>query len=260
VRLIDSVRLVHQLTTLERRVSPFGRDRVGPAERIGTHDDAANSVCGALVLAASDARDALIPVERMLPNGAGVEMPSLSESVFAVVIVGQAGLAGCVYFAYGGHIWHPLTVCDFHCGPVASGLFVDVCTRLEELAGQCRPRCGPMAIYVEQAIREHAEAQITAVLLPRVQMGDCTVRDVSVQAIPKEWLAQPEQLVHEASGHVIFARVHLTKQVVEKMRRSPLGGALQFRAGDKADDPLRLSFTCGIALALAQAPSARRAA
>jgi hypothetical protein len=259
VRLIDSVRLVHQLTTLERRVSSFGRDRVGPAERIGAHDDAANAVSGALVLAASDARGALIPVERMLPDGVGVPMPSLYKLAFAVVVVSKNGMTGCIYSAYGGHIGHPLTIVDFDCGPMTPTLFANVYERLAELAGQCPPRRGPLAIFVEQAMQGHAEAQIAAVLLPRVQMGSRTVWDVSVEAVPKEWLRQPEQLAHDISGHVIGGAVHMTASVVEKCKTSPFAGALQFRSGDKVDDPLRLAFMCGIAVALADPPSAKRA-
>lgn len=260
VRLVDSVRLVHQLTTLERRVSAFGRDRVGPVDRNATHDDAANAVCGALVLAASDARGALIRVEQMLPGGAGVPMPRLYELAFAVAIVGQDGMAGCIYAAYGGRIGHPLTIIDFSCGPVTSSLFANVYMRLTQLAGQCRPRRAPLGVWVEQVMQHHAEEQIAACILPRVRSFDLTVRDVSVRALPKEWLAAPEVLAHEASGHVVGDHVRLTASMVEKSKTSPFAGALQFRAGDKADDPLRLAFMSGIAVALAAPPSARPAA
>jgi hypothetical protein len=139
-------------------------------------------------------------------------------------------------------------------------LFVNVYEQLVGLTGKWRPRRGPLAVFVEQTMKASAEEQIMATILPRVRMGDLDVQDVSVQEIPQEWVSSPELVAHEASGHVIGGRVHLTADVVEKMRRSPLGGALQFRAGDRGDDPLRLSAICGIALALAQAPSARRAA
>src|SRR5262249_41760579 len=49
VRLLDNVRLVAQLSALERR-SGAGRDRVDHPP--GQHDDSANSAAGALVLAA----------------------------------------------------------------------------------------------------------------------------------------------------------------------------------------------------------------
>jgi hypothetical protein len=52
-RLIDNARLISQFAGLERRTFPTGRDRVNHGR--GGHDDAANSVAGALVLAARPA-------------------------------------------------------------------------------------------------------------------------------------------------------------------------------------------------------------
>ncbi len=50
VRLLDHARTLTQLRMLERRVRPGGRDQIDhPA---GAHDDAANALCGALLLAA----------------------------------------------------------------------------------------------------------------------------------------------------------------------------------------------------------------
>ena len=134
VRLVDSVRLVHQLTTLERRVSAFGRNRVGPVDRNATHDDAANAVCGALVLAASDARGALIRVEQMLPGGAGVPMPRLYELAFAVAIVGQDGWRD-VSMQRMADAWAPA---DDHRFQLRAGdvqPFANVYMRLTQLAG-----------------------------------------------------------------------------------------------------------------------------
>jgi hypothetical protein len=56
-RLLDNKRLVNQFAGLERKVSPGGRDRIGHPERSGHHDDACNSVAGALSLAAARPRE-----------------------------------------------------------------------------------------------------------------------------------------------------------------------------------------------------------
>jgi hypothetical protein len=50
VRLLSSARLSAQLSGLVRRVSPSGRDTVNHVGA-GTHDDMANSTCGAILLA-----------------------------------------------------------------------------------------------------------------------------------------------------------------------------------------------------------------
>jgi hypothetical protein len=49
VRLLDNARLAHQIASLERRASRTGRDRVDHPLGAGSHDDLANSACGALV-------------------------------------------------------------------------------------------------------------------------------------------------------------------------------------------------------------------
>jgi hypothetical protein len=59
VRLLDHKRLVSQFSSLERRTSSIGKDRVdhGP----GGHDDLCNAAAGAMVLAAAPAYEAPMP-------------------------------------------------------------------------------------------------------------------------------------------------------------------------------------------------------
>jgi hypothetical protein len=53
VRLLDNPRLVHQLTSLERRTSPVGKDMISHPDHRNARDDLANAACGALSLAAT---------------------------------------------------------------------------------------------------------------------------------------------------------------------------------------------------------------
>jgi hypothetical protein len=48
VKLIDNARLVSQLTSLERRTGPSGRDKVDHGPGLQAHDDAANACALAL--------------------------------------------------------------------------------------------------------------------------------------------------------------------------------------------------------------------
>jgi hypothetical protein len=59
VRLLDNKRLVSQFSSLERRTSSVGKDKVdhGP----GGHDDLCNAAAGAMVLAAAPAYEAPVP-------------------------------------------------------------------------------------------------------------------------------------------------------------------------------------------------------
>jgi hypothetical protein len=58
-RLVDSARLVNQIVSLERRVSPGGRDRIEHPR--GSHDDVANAALGALALAVGEQRMHITP-------------------------------------------------------------------------------------------------------------------------------------------------------------------------------------------------------
>jgi hypothetical protein len=60
-RLLDNKRLVSQFASLERRVTPIGRDRIDHPRGSGHHDDSANSAALALVLAAATSRAQTIP-------------------------------------------------------------------------------------------------------------------------------------------------------------------------------------------------------
>lgn len=65
--LLDNKKLVTQLIGLERRTSRGGRDSIDHAP--GSHDDIANSVCGALLLASAGKR-AFRPTQRMVEMAA----------------------------------------------------------------------------------------------------------------------------------------------------------------------------------------------
>jgi hypothetical protein len=62
-RLLDNKALVSQLSNLERKTTVTGRDIINHPERSGHHDDAANAVCGSLVLAAQPSGELLITDE-----------------------------------------------------------------------------------------------------------------------------------------------------------------------------------------------------
>ena len=73
VSLLDQPRLAIQLSSLERKASRSGRDSVSPP--VGAYDDLANAVAGAVVLAESDQRPALINRSHLLTDGAPVPLP-----------------------------------------------------------------------------------------------------------------------------------------------------------------------------------------
>jgi hypothetical protein len=63
--LLDNKRLIFQLSQLERRSSPLGKDTVSHPERKNARDDLANAACGGLVLAAAKRAPLVISAEVM---------------------------------------------------------------------------------------------------------------------------------------------------------------------------------------------------
>ena len=63
--LLDNKRLIFQLSSLERRSSPVGKDTVSHPERKNARDDLANACCGGLVLAAAKRGPLHISAEAM---------------------------------------------------------------------------------------------------------------------------------------------------------------------------------------------------
>ena len=66
-RIPPIARLRQQLAGLERRTSRSGKDSVDHRPGAGAHDDVANAVAGALVLAAKPARPAFLPYVIEIP-------------------------------------------------------------------------------------------------------------------------------------------------------------------------------------------------
>ncbi len=64
-RLLDNPQIVAQLANLERKTTSTGRDVINHPDRAGHHDDAANAVCGALVLASAGPQPMMISDELM---------------------------------------------------------------------------------------------------------------------------------------------------------------------------------------------------
>jgi hypothetical protein len=61
-----------------------------------------------------------------------------------------------------------------------------------------------------------------------------------------------EELLLSAANHAAAGNVKLCVPAAEKAKVAPFHGALDFRAGEGADDPLRGSLVLTISLALDQ--------
>jgi hypothetical protein len=144
-RLPENHRAEHQLVSLERRTSKSGRDSVNHPP--GGADDLANSVCGALTLAATAAIPALWRAADLKANGAAYPWPLRALGVFATATADEFGVfaafwaVGCDRYPVspGGPFGPRLLMLDYQRSPIGPRLFGYIADRLAELANMPKP-------------------------------------------------------------------------------------------------------------------------
>ena len=244
VELLDNRRLSAQLVGLERRTSRSGKDSIdhGP----GGHDDCANAAAGVLVGLDLDRRPRLVRQESI---SAAVDMPSSRNSaIYAVLYPAKDGSAAIVYCYKQSNTL--LLILDFDAG-FFSPAFLDGCVaRLYELHNSI-----PRSVNYETRLA-HAQWETGYELIERPILfvpppgeGRPSVSSFGVGlAVEKLPPVPVDQLKIHAARLVEGGRVRLTSHALEKGRRLPFGGALDFRPGADLDgDPLRAAATWAIA-------------
>jgi hypothetical protein len=230
VRLLDLPRLIGQLVSLERRTARGGRDSIDHAP--GAHDDLANAVCGVLVNVIADRRPALVRRDDMLKEGGALPLPKKSAWLTAVLVADKQGNGAIVYGAYDISVPKPaLLIVDFDIGPLSAGIFADIAARIQDLLVECR--AGNAVVFVPADLRLHA-----------------TAAGLTNEEIPVDFL--PEERLLSVAAHVAAGSVKICAPALEKARKSPFAGALDFRAGENAEDPLRAAASLLVALGLDQ--------
>jgi hypothetical protein len=230
VRLLDLPRLTGQLVSLERRTARGGRDSIDHAP--GAHDDVANSVCGVLVNLIADRRPALVRPEHMTAPAHlnGYEPPLKAAYVVSVLSVDENGMAAYVIAAQDQAAPNPLYICDFAVEPLGGDAFRTIAEKMDALAKQCRATNGA-ALFVRDGLVAQARHA-----------------GVETWAIPKDFRA--EDRLFSVAGHFDAGMVRVTGAVHEKSKTSPFAGALNLRAGEGVDDPLRNALISLVALSL----------
>ncbi len=229
VELLDNARLRAQLVGLERRTARSGRDSVDHAP--GGHDDLVNAVAGVLVGLDLDRRPALVRAASLTVAGEPVPLPASCDYVFAGLVVSLDGMAAVIYAARHMYEERGLTLVDFEVAPLARETLPNIAMRLGELALSCKARGGTLAMVPTVLLRQ-AEGTF-----PHGQPWPDEEQD-------------PAELALEVAAHIAAGRVKITAMIEEKARTSPWGGALDFRAGDRADTPLRTVALRMVAMAL----------
>ena len=230
VRLLDLPRLIGQFVSLERRTARGGRDSIDHAP--GAHDDVANAVAGVLVNILEDRRPALVkPADMAAPAHLNAYQPPLKAAyIVSVLAIDERGMAAYVIAAQDQASPNVLFICDFSVEPMSRVVFASIGEKMDELVKRCRATYGASLFVRDDLVAQARHAGVWA------------------QPIPKEFRAEERLL--SVAGHVSSGLVLITSQVVEKAKTSPFAGALNLRAGENVDDPLRNALISVIALSL----------
>jgi hypothetical protein len=230
IRLLDSPRLVAQLIGLERRVARGGRDSIDHMQ--GHHDDLANSVAGVLVNLVVDKRPALVRPGHMAAPAhlSGYEPPLKAAYIVSVLSVDDNGTAAYVIAAQDQASPNHLYICDFEVEPLGPDTFAAIKSKMDALAIRCRSRTGTVLFVHAELVAQARHAGVWA------------------HEIPLEF--QAEERLLSVTSHVRSGMVKITNDVVEKSKTSPFAGALNLRADENTDDPLRQALVSVIGLSL----------
>ena len=228
VQLLDIPRLTGQFIGLERRTARGGRDSVDHAP--GGNDDSSNAVAGLLVSLIADRRPALVkPADMAAPSHLTPYAPPLKASyVLALIVIGESGIGATVYAAQDAAS-SALFICDFTVAPMSGDTFAGIAARMDRLRQECRT--SESAIFCDESLLLFARSA-----------------GARAEAIPADFRAEERLL--SVAGHVASGNVRITGAVVEKARSSPFAGALDLRAGEGVEDPIRAALVSLIALAL----------
>ena len=137
------------------------------------------------------------------------------------------------------HVGHPLTLLNFDVAPLSGQLFDRIMESVNELRRTCRPRHGATLFTMAESLTSQA-----------VAFG------FQAATIPTPLVTDPLRLGLAAAIHVARGSVKIAVQAFDRARNSPLGGALDIRGGENADEPLRAALLAGIALSLDDASQA----
>ena len=233
IELLENSRLVAQLCGLERRTARSGKNSIDHTP--GGHDDLANAVCGVLVGLDLDRRPALVRQSQLLVDDVPAPMPREPVMVTAVLVVALSGIAAAAYFAQGKEDAAPLVLLDFMSAPMTGRTFDEVARRLAELNRETAVQFGGAASAV----------WVPAALLPQFE-----AQRIPCDEIPPYLLTDPNSLALSAASYIARGHVKIAAPAAERAKETPLAGALTFKPGETADDPLRLSVLVGIAIGL----------
>jgi hypothetical protein len=196
-----------------------------------------NSVAGVSVGLDLDRRPALVKQSDMLDAGKPVTIPDVIATFMAVLCVDKAGMYASVRAATTLYGPCNLIILDFEAGPLHSGALNGL-TNFTQF--ECRCRNGILAIVPEGFAADGS-------------FNGCRAIEIIDGRLPELQLLSAARTIDRGS-------VKLGALADEKARGLPFGAALNFRAGENIEDPLRCAILTAIAVAFETGSSSLKVA
>jgi hypothetical protein len=224
--LLDQRKLITQLCQLERRTTRGGRDSVDHPQ--GGHDDIANSACGVLWQLAQNLGPTLLDPARI-----EAETPQSSQTAIAYVWLHQGEVA--IVYVSSARWLKEMHILAFAVVPYRDGLFAEIAAKTIGFANGLHSRDGAWLLVP-------AELKARAI---QGAAGACSPSAVVyAQEISDKFDPDDPGLQTLAATH--GDDIRLGAEAYEQAKSHPLGAALSFRAGDKADTALRIALLAAI--------------
>ncbi len=251
VELLDHKRLAAQFCGLERRTGRSGKDSI--AEPPGAHDDCCNVVAGVLVGLDLDRRPALIGKSDLVPADRAGEHDA-AQVFFATIWVGVDGMAAFVVFSYSAVAIPRLVVCDFDLIPWNAGVLLGVAGMLDEACEAMRVKrpgnlhhTASAVLHVPQQLSRQAESAMFQAFAERLGRPDIAVRQICVEPLRFDQIADPAQMILNASAHIGGGSVKLSTTAIKRSYETPLLGVLNLAPGETVENnALRVAFLFGV--------------
>ena len=159
-----------------------------------------------------------------------------ASAIAAVLVVTEAGSSAWVVGAIEQAAPNAIYITDFWAGPFGPGVFAAIRDVLKARFADCRCNNGGVLLSREDLVQDAMDVFYD----PEVALN--------VAPIPAEFKPEEHMVAVAARGHARLVRV--TGEVTEQALRSPLGGALDLRAGGNTNDPMRQAVILLVALSL----------
>jgi len=232
VELLDNMRLSSQLCGLERRTSRQGKDSIDHT-RDG-RDDLINVAAGVLTQLDLDRRPALVKQSAMMDEGKPITLPAVIDTFVAVLCLDDKGMRAAKTPPLDQAGTRLLIILDIDSGPLHPGI-IKALTDFTKFEIRCR--YGTLAVVPEG-------------FAPNGGFKSCRAIEIVDGRLPELQLLAAAMLIGEGL-------VKLGPLAEEKAKSLPFGGALNFRAGENIDDPLRCAILTAIHVACDEAPDTR---